>query len=103
MPSEKPVDGEMLTISDVGTYGQPTLLTSVRDTTLQRDRENARYADFGLLCDFPGRLHGLGKAPASRLSDFSPATVLALMCSTRPCSLRSDTPTQFRVNLTSDC
>src|SRR5262249_40384774 len=48
-PSEKPIDGAMLTMSAVGIYGQPAQLTSVRHVTLQCDCNNPRYADFGVL------------------------------------------------------
>jgi hypothetical protein len=50
-PSEKPIDGAMLTMSAVGIYGQPAQLTSVRYATLQCDKDNPRYADFGVLYD----------------------------------------------------
>jgi hypothetical protein len=50
-PSEKPIDGAMLTMSAMGIYGQPAQLTSVRYATLQCDRGNPRYADFGVLGD----------------------------------------------------
>jgi hypothetical protein len=48
-PSEKPIDGAMLTMSAVGIYGQPAQLTSIRHVTLQCDSNNPRYADFGVL------------------------------------------------------
>lgn len=48
-PSEKPIDGAMLTMSAVGIYGQPAQLTSVRHVTRQCDSNNPRYANFGVL------------------------------------------------------
>jgi hypothetical protein len=48
-PSEKPIDGAMLTMSAVGLHRQPAQLTSVRYATLQCDQANPRYADFGVL------------------------------------------------------
>lgn len=48
-PSEKPVDGAMMTMSAVGIYGQPAQLTNARYATLQCDRDNPRFADFGVL------------------------------------------------------
>lgn len=48
-PSEKPIDGAMLTMSAMGIYGQPAQLTSVRHVTLQCDGNNPRHADFGVL------------------------------------------------------
>jgi hypothetical protein len=48
-PSEKPIDGAMLTMSAVGIYGQPGQLTSVRHVTLQCDNDNPRHEDFGVL------------------------------------------------------
>jgi hypothetical protein len=48
-PSEKPIDGAMLTMSAVGIYGEPPQLTSVRHVTLQCDQDNPRREDFGVL------------------------------------------------------
>jgi hypothetical protein len=48
-PSEKPINGAMMTMSAVGIYGRPAHSTSVRYATLQCDRDNPRFADFGVL------------------------------------------------------
>jgi len=45
-PSEKPIDGAMLTLSAVGSYREPAQLTSVLYAALQCDPNNHRYADF---------------------------------------------------------
>lgn len=48
-PSEKPIDGAMITMSVIGIYGNPPGLTSVRHVTLQCAHDNPRFADFGSL------------------------------------------------------
>jgi hypothetical protein len=48
-PSERPIDGAMVTMSAVGIYGQPAQMICVRHATLQCGHDNPRYADFGIL------------------------------------------------------
>ena len=48
-PSERPIDGAMLTMSAVGIYGQPAQLTSVRHVTVQCDGASPGRADLGVL------------------------------------------------------
>jgi hypothetical protein len=59
-PSEKPIDGAMLTLGAIGMYGEPAKLTKVMATALQCDRDNPRYADFGVLYE---NLKGLRTEP----------------------------------------